>query len=69
MISQKVSNQGFIVFLVLFYFVCFSEQQFSYSANWGKRNVENRCNEILNLKDYLIDAIPNLEQNIIVNYL
>lgn len=66
MISQKVSKKGFIALIILFYFVCYSEQQFSYSANWGKRNVENKCNEIVKLKEYLIDVLPNLEQKIIV---
>ncbi|RMZ96142.1 hypothetical protein BpHYR1_044202 [Brachionus plicatilis] len=67
---RKVSNQALIITAVLLYFVGFSEQQFSYSANWGKRsneeNVENKCVSILSLKSYLLDVIPNLEQEIIV---
>lgn len=68
--SQNIPNRILLTLVVLWCVICLSEQQFSYSANWGKRtfekNAESNCIELMRFKENLVEAIPNLEAEIIV---
>lgn len=66
----RVKELAFSI-VILFFLVQLSEQQFSYSANWGKRalerkNFETQCSNILKLKDFLQGSIENLDEQIVV---
>lgn len=60
----------FASFCLILLLVQLSEQQFSYSANWGKRSSDSQyydlqCKKLLKVKEFLGSA-ENVEEQILV---
>ncbi|CAF1079425.1 unnamed protein product [Brachionus calyciflorus] len=68
---QKETTRGLLFVVAILCLVKCTHQQFSYSANWGKRNTddsknlyENKCKNTIRLKEFLIGTIENLDEKI-----